>query len=89
MADTFEVEVTAIDLSINMILFSLERAIGRQCVVEFEVSDCTKKEYLEGTFDVIYIQDTILHIQVHIFTHHCHTSRFNLLLIYSKNLLLD
>jgi len=25
--------------------------------------DCTKKEYPEGTFDVIYSRDTILHIQ--------------------------
>lgn len=63
MAETFEVEVTAIDLSINMISFALERAIGRRCAVEFEVSDCTKKEYPEGTFDVIYSRDTILHIQ--------------------------
>lgn len=63
MAETFGVEVTAIDLSVNMISFALERAIGRRCAVEFEVSDCTKKEYLEGTFDVIYSRDTMLHIQ--------------------------
>ncbi|XP_077244688.1 phosphoethanolamine N-methyltransferase 1-like [Tasmannia lanceolata] len=63
MADKFNVEVVGIDLSINMISFALERAIGRKCSVEFEVVDCTKKTYPENTFDVIYSRDTILHIQ--------------------------
>eukprot|EP01018_Ginkgo_biloba_P027288 Gb_18655 [translate_table: standard] len=63
MDETFDVEVIAIDLSINMVSFALERAIGRKCAVEFEVADCTKKEYPEFTFDVIYSRDTILHIQ--------------------------
>jgi len=63
MAEKFDVEIVAIDLSINMISIALERAIGRQYAVEFEVADCTKKEYPEGTYDVIYSRDTILHIQ--------------------------
>ena len=64
MAENFDVEVIGIDLSINMISFALERAIGLNCSVEFEVADCTKKTYPENTFDVIYSRDTILHIQV-------------------------
>ncbi|KAH9763496.1 phosphomethylethanolamine N-methyltransferase [Citrus sinensis] len=63
MADKFDVHVVGIDLSINMISFALERAIGLKCSVEFEVADCTKKTYPENSFDVIYSRDTILHIQ--------------------------
>ncbi|CAL9146762.1 phosphoethanolamine N-methyltransferase [Musa acuminata AAA Group] len=63
MAENFDVDVVGIDLSINMVSFALERAIGRKCAVEFEVVDCTKKTYPENTFDVIYSRDTILHIQ--------------------------
>ncbi|EEE55232.1 hypothetical protein OsJ_03109 [Oryza sativa Japonica Group] len=63
MADKYDVHVVGIDLSINMVSFALERAIGRKCSVEFEVADCTKKTYPDNTFDVIYSRDTILHIQ--------------------------
>ncbi|KAK4395642.1 Phosphoethanolamine N-methyltransferase 1 [Sesamum angolense] len=63
MAEKYDVHVIGIDLSVNMISFALERAIGLKCAVEFEVADCTKKEYPDGTFDVIYSRDTILHIQ--------------------------
>ncbi|KAI3724285.1 hypothetical protein L2E82_36057 [Cichorium intybus] len=63
MAETFDVDVVGIDLSVNMISFALERAIGLKCSVEFEVADCTKKTYPDNTFDVIYSRDTILHIQ--------------------------
>ena len=64
MAEEYDVHVVSIDLSVNMVSFALERAIGLRCAVEFEVADCTKKEYPSGTFDVIYSRDTILHIQV-------------------------
>lgn len=64
MANNFHVDVVGIDLSINMVSFALERAIGLNCSVEFEVADCTKKTYPENSFDVIYSRDTILHIQV-------------------------
>ena len=64
MAENFDVEVVGIDLSVNMISFALERSIGLKCAVEFEVADCTKKNYPEHSFDVIYSRDTILHIQV-------------------------
>ncbi|KAK9278167.1 hypothetical protein L1049_027727 [Liquidambar formosana] len=63
MAENFDVEVVGIDLSINMVSFALERAIGLNYSVEFEVADCTKKTYPDNTFDVIYSRDTILHIQ--------------------------
>ncbi|XVF32037.1 hypothetical protein REPUB_Repub17cG0047100 [Reevesia pubescens] len=63
MAEKFDVHVVGINLSINMISFALERAIGLNCSVEFEVADCTKKTYSDNTFDVIYSHDTILHIQ--------------------------
>ncbi|KAF7847627.1 hypothetical protein BT93_L2776 [Corymbia citriodora subsp. variegata] len=63
MAEKFDVEVVGIDLSINMISFALERAIGLKCCVEFEVADCTKKSYPDNTFDVIYSRDTILYIK--------------------------
>ncbi|XP_031404514.1 phosphoethanolamine N-methyltransferase 1-like [Punica granatum] len=63
MSEKYEVEVLGIDLSVNMISFALERAVGLKCTVEFEVADCTTKEYPENSFDVIYSRDTILHIQ--------------------------
>ncbi|KAL6615843.1 hypothetical protein ACP70R_038113 [Stipagrostis hirtigluma subsp. patula] len=63
MAEKYDTHVVGIDLSINMILFALERAIGRNCSVEFEVADCTTKTYPDNSFDVIYSRDTILHIQ--------------------------
>eukprot|EP00250_Pteridium_aquilinum_P022641 c25496_g1_i1 orf=374-1858(+) len=62
MAEEFDVSVVAIDLSVNMISLALERAIGRQCAVQFEIADCTKKEFPAETFDVIYSRDTLLHI---------------------------
>ncbi|KAH0976038.1 hypothetical protein GBA52_017937 [Prunus armeniaca] len=64
MASNYDVEVVGIDLSVNMISFALEHAIGLKCAVEFEVADCTQKTYPDDTFDVIYSRDTILHIQV-------------------------
>ncbi|KAL5231978.1 hypothetical protein ABZP36_030754 [Zizania latifolia] len=62
MAEKYDAHVLGIDLSINMVSFAIERAIGRRCSVEFEVSDCTTKSYPENTFDVVYSRDTILHI---------------------------
>lgn len=63
MAENFNVEVVGIDLSINMISIALERAVGLNCAVEFEVADCTTITYPDNAFDVIYSRDTILHIQ--------------------------
>ena len=53
MAGNFDVEVVGIDLSINMVSFALERAIGLKRSVEFESVDCTKKSYPDNTFDAI------------------------------------
>ena len=64
MAENYDAHVLGIDLSINMVSFAIERAIGRKCSVEFEVADCTTKTYAPNTFDVIYSRDTILHIHV-------------------------
>ncbi|XP_021765604.1 phosphoethanolamine N-methyltransferase-like [Chenopodium quinoa] len=63
MAEEFNVEVVGIDLSINMISIALERTVGLNCAVEFEVADCTTITYPDNAFDVIYSRDTILHIQ--------------------------
>ncbi|OAE25294.1 hypothetical protein AXG93_4620s1080 [Marchantia polymorpha subsp. ruderalis] len=63
MAEKYDVEVIGIDLSVNMISIALERAIGLNCACQFEVADCTTKEYPDETFDVVYSRDTILHIQ--------------------------
>lgn len=64
IADTFDVHVVGIDLSVNMVSLALERSIGRKCAVEFEVADCVTKSYPDNSFDVIYSRDTILHIHV-------------------------
>uniref|UniRef100_A0A0E0PQT4 phosphoethanolamine N-methyltransferase n=1 Tax=Oryza rufipogon TaxID=4529 RepID=A0A0E0PQT4_ORYRU len=64
MAENYDAHVLGIDLSINMVSFAIERAIGRKCSVEFEVADCTTKTYAPNTFDVIYSRDTILHIHL-------------------------
>ena len=64
MSETFDVSVVGIDLSVNMISIALERAIGRQCQVQFEIADCTTEEFRPAHFDVIYSRDTLLHIQV-------------------------
>lgn len=63
MAKTFGVEVLGLDLSDNMVDIAMERAIAEKLPsVQFEVSDATKRIFLEGSFDVIYSRDTILHI---------------------------
>ncbi|XP_008278560.1 phosphoethanolamine methyltransferase isoform X2 [Stegastes partitus] len=63
MAKTFGVEVLGMDLSDNMVDIAMERAIAEKLTsVQFEVSDATKRMFPEGSFDVIYSRDTILHI---------------------------
>uniref|UniRef100_A0A672IYR3 phosphoethanolamine N-methyltransferase n=1 Tax=Salarias fasciatus TaxID=181472 RepID=A0A672IYR3_SALFA len=63
MAKTFGVEVLGLDLSDNMVDIAMERAINEKLPsVQFEVSDATKRTFPEGSFDVIYSRDTILHI---------------------------
>ncbi|CAL8357074.1 unnamed protein product [Merluccius merluccius] len=63
MAKTFGVEVLGLDLSENMIEIAMERAIDEKLpMVHFELADATKRSFEEGSFDVIYSRDTILHI---------------------------
>ncbi|XP_029917786.1 phosphoethanolamine methyltransferase isoform X2 [Myripristis murdjan] len=63
MAKTFGVEVLGLDLSENMVDIAMERAIAEKLpLVHFEVADATKRTFPEGSFDVIYSRDTILHI---------------------------
>jgi len=67
LAEKFGVDVLGMDLSVNMVAIALERAclgeynsdVGH---VTFEVSDCTNREFANGSFDAIYSRDVILHI---------------------------
>uniref|UniRef100_A0A8C7JH13 phosphoethanolamine N-methyltransferase n=1 Tax=Oncorhynchus kisutch TaxID=8019 RepID=A0A8C7JH13_ONCKI len=63
MAKAFGVEVLGLDLSANMVDIAMERAMEEKLPsVHFEVADATKREFPEGSFDVVYSRDTILHI---------------------------
>ncbi|KAM6953426.1 phosphoethanolamine methyltransferase [Aplochiton taeniatus] len=63
MAKTFGVEVLGLDLSENMVNIAMERAVAEKIPsVHFEVADATKRSFPEGSFDVVYSRDTILHI---------------------------
>ncbi|XP_075902732.1 phosphoethanolamine methyltransferase isoform X2 [Nelusetta ayraudi] len=63
MAKSFGVEVLGLDLSENMVNIALDRAISEKLPsVQFEVADATRRTFPEGSFDVIYSRDTILHI---------------------------
>lgn len=65
MARQFGVSVVGIDLSTNMVHRALESSMKADALtldVEFEICDATTKEYPEGSFDVVYSRDTILHI---------------------------
>jgi phosphoethanolamine N-methyltransferase len=63
MAQTYDVFVTGIDLSANMISIALEKANSfNDPRVQFEVCDATKRNFAAATFDVVYSRDTILHI---------------------------
>ncbi|KAK2890777.1 hypothetical protein Q8A67_013420 [Cirrhinus molitorella] len=64
MARTFGVEVLGMDLSSNMVEIAMERAVKEKVpLVQFEVSDATKRRFPDATFDVVYSRDTILHIR--------------------------
>ncbi|TRY93992.1 hypothetical protein DNTS_021137 [Danionella cerebrum] len=64
MAKTFGVEVLGLDLSSNMVEIAMERAVKEKLpLVQFEVSDATKRRFGDATFDVVYSRDTILHIR--------------------------
>eukprot|EP00483_Globobulimina_turgida_P003873 UN03881 len=68
MATEYEVNVLGIDLSENMLNIATERleieehSFAENVTVQFEMCDATKRRFNEGTFDVIYSRDTLLHI---------------------------
>ncbi|XP_068596626.1 phosphoethanolamine methyltransferase [Brachionichthys hirsutus] len=63
MAKTFGVDVLGLDLSENMVNIAVKRAVTEKLPsVQFEVADATRRMFPEGSFDVIYSRDTILHI---------------------------
>lgn len=65
MAQQYGVAVHGVDLSVNMVLLALERAFTqhKNSKVSFEIADVTTCEVKDGSYDVIYSRDTILHIQ--------------------------
>ncbi|XP_053133747.1 uncharacterized protein LOC128337138 [Hemicordylus capensis] len=63
MAKESGVQVLGIDLSHNMVELALERAQKEAgSLVQFEVGDATRRMFPEGSFDVVYSRDTILHV---------------------------
>lgn len=64
IANTFHAHVLGMDLSANMINFALQAyEQTKSSLVQFEVSDCTKRDFPLGRFDVVYSRETILHIK--------------------------
>jgi len=64
MARNFQVNVLGLDLSTNMVDLALQRtsSAGGSPLVQYRISDVTTAEFEEGSFDVIYSRDTLLHI---------------------------
>lgn len=65
LARTFGCYVYGIDLSVNMVLSAIERAAnsGHRDKVSFEVSDATKREFPDQTFDAIFSRDSLVHVE--------------------------
>lgn len=63
MARQHDVYVHGLDLSVNMVLFALERAnVLLDTKVSFEIADVTLIDIPAESFDVIYSRDTLLHV---------------------------
>lgn len=62
MAKNYGVHVHCIDLSVNMFVIAIQRAMEMKCSTSFEVADITKREFPAECFDVVYSRDTLLHI---------------------------
>lgn len=62
IAEQHGVHVHGLDLSVNMIMLALERAVERQGDVTFEVADCTTRDFADDCFDVVFSRDVLLHI---------------------------
>jgi phosphoethanolamine N-methyltransferase len=65
MARTYGCFVYGIDLSVNMILTALETAAAASSGdrVSFEVSDCTKRDFDDASFDFVHSRDALLHVK--------------------------
>jgi len=64
IANTFHAHVLGMDLSTNMINFALQAyECSKSSLVQFEVSDCTKRDFPAERFDAVYSRETILHIK--------------------------
>ena len=63
MAEEYGALVHGLDLSVNMVLLAMERAVAaKDARVQFEVADVMTADLTPETFDVVYSRDTILHI---------------------------
>lgn len=65
MAERYDVKILAVDLSVNMMSMALEHFAKRPHLtrkIQFEALDATRANFPEGSFDVIYSRDTLLHI---------------------------
>lgn len=64
MAQEFDVKVTGIDLSANMVSVALEKAYKvNDKRVQFEMGDVTKRQFPLQSFDAIYSRETLHHIE--------------------------
>lgn len=66
MAELFQATVHGIDLSKNMMEIAekhLEKRPHLKDRIKFEIKDCTKCEFPENSFDLVYCRDTLLHIE--------------------------
>ncbi|XP_007440631.2 phosphomethylethanolamine N-methyltransferase-like isoform X1 [Python bivittatus] len=64
LAKEFGVEVLGLDLSSNMVELALERAQKEpSSLVQFEISDVTRRTFPEASFGIVYSRDTVLHIE--------------------------
>ena len=62
---TFGVQVHGLDLSQNMLAVARQRAAEMNITsgVEFEFGNVLIRDFEEGTFDVVYTRDCIIHIR--------------------------
>ncbi|GBP00347.1 Phosphoethanolamine N-methyltransferase 3 [Eumeta japonica] len=65
-AEKFGADVTGLDLSANMIAVARKHLENRPHLrekVKFQLEDCTKIDFPENTFDLVYSRDTLIHIR--------------------------
>lgn len=64
LARTYGCYVYGIDLSVNMILTALEQAAahGNGDKISFEVSDATKRDLPDESYDAVFSRDVLIHV---------------------------